>query len=105
MKPGPTSHLASMSVVEEYRGSRHQCEPCKRHSLGRTTGLAPSRPDTVFLRARTEQVFRQPFGPHIIPHATSSVPLSSRAAVVFGVTRPLPFFGVCERLEKSWRAR
>jgi hypothetical protein len=67
-----------MFVVEEYRGSRHRLELCRRCSPGRTTDRARFRPDTAFLKARTERAVHRPFGPSNIPHSTSSVSLSSR---------------------------
>jgi len=79
MRPNPTPHPASLSVVEGCRDCRRRPEPCKRCSLGHTTDRARFRPDTAFLQARTERVVHRLFGPNNIPQLTSLVSLSSRA--------------------------
>jgi len=85
-----------MFAVEGYRGSRRRREPCRRCSLGHTTGRVPLVPHAVSLRGETEPVVRRPCDPNSTPPSTSSAPLSHHRTFASVVTRLWPCFGVGE---------
>ena len=77
-RPTPSPHTAWMCVVEGCTDCRRRREPCRRCSLGHTTGLAPLRPDTPFHRGRTGRGAHLLFGPSSTLQLTSSPLLSPK---------------------------